>query len=43
MNKWAIRIFGLLMLLAFALLFLQMQKTLVKMQQERGVTTTQSK
>ena len=40
MNKWSLRIFAILMLLVFALLFAQLQKKLVEMQRERGVTTT---
>ena len=34
MNKWAVRIVGLLMLLLFALVFTQMHSTLRKMQQQ---------
>jgi len=35
MNKWAVRIAGLLMLLLFALVFAQMHSTLRKMQQQQ--------
>jgi hypothetical protein len=35
MNKWAMRIVGLLMLLLFALVFAQMHSTLRRMQQQQ--------
>jgi hypothetical protein len=35
MNKWAVRIIGLLMLLLFALVFAQMHSTLRKMQEQQ--------
>lgn len=35
MNKWAVRIAGLLMLLLFALVFMQMRSTLVRLQQRQ--------
>jgi hypothetical protein len=35
MNKWAVRIMALLMLLAFALVFAHLKATLVKIQQQR--------
>lgn len=35
MNKWAVRIVGLLMLLLFALVFAQMHSTLRKMQKQQ--------
>ena len=35
MNKWAVRIFGLLLLLIFALVFAQMRSTLVRLQQQQ--------
>ena len=35
MNKWAVRIVGLLMLLMFALVFAQLHSTLRKLQQEQ--------
>jgi Tfp pilus assembly protein PilX len=34
MNRWAARIIGLLMLLIFALMFVQMHKTLVMLQRQ---------
>jgi hypothetical protein len=39
MNKWAVRIAGLLMLLMFALVFAQMHSTLRKMQQRQEQQT----
>jgi hypothetical protein len=38
MNKWAVRIAGLLMLLLFALVFAQMHSTLKRMATQRGAT-----
>ena len=38
MNKWAVRIAGLLMLLLFALVFIQMRSTLVRLQQQQQQT-----
>lgn len=35
MNKWAVRIAGVLMLLLFALVFIQMRSTLVRLQQQQ--------
>ena len=35
MNKWAVRIVGLLMLLLFALVFAQLHSTLRKLQEEQ--------
>ena len=35
MNKWAVRIVGLVMLLLFALVFAQLRSTLVRMQQQQ--------
>jgi hypothetical protein len=40
MNRWAYRIVGLLMLLIFALMFMQMAKTLKSLQGERTGTST---
>lgn len=40
MNRWGARILGLVLLLIFGLVFLQMYKTLVKLQQQAGVTST---
>ena len=40
MNRWTFRIVGLLMLLVFLLLFMNLQKKLLELRQERGVTTT---
>lgn len=35
MNKWTVRVIGILMLLLFALVFAQMHSTLRKMQAQR--------
>lgn len=35
MNKWGVRIAGLLMLLLFALVFAQLRASLVKMQRQQ--------
>jgi len=35
MNKWAVRIVGLLMLLLFALVFAQLHSTLQKLKEEQ--------
>ena len=35
MNKWGVRIAGLLMLLLFALVFAQLRSSLVKLQQQQ--------
>jgi hypothetical protein len=35
MNRWGARILGLLLLLVFAMMFAQMYKTLVSMQQQQ--------
>lgn len=40
MNRWAARILGLILLLIFGLVFVQMYKTLVRLQEQQGVTTT---
>lgn len=39
MNKWTVRIVGLLMLLMFALVFMQMQSTLRRMQRQQQGNT----
>ena len=39
MNKWAVRIAGLLLLLMFALVFAQMHSTLRRMAAQRGGAT----
>ena len=36
MNKWAVRIFGILLLLVFLLLFANLQKQLVQLQRGRA-------
>jgi hypothetical protein len=36
MNRWAVRILGLLILLAFLLLFANLQRQLVQLQKARG-------
>ena len=38
MNKWAVRLIGLLMLLVFALVFAQLHSTLRRIQHDRGAT-----
>ena len=38
MNRWGMRILGLLLLLAFALLFLNLERQLVRLQQRGHVT-----
>jgi hypothetical protein len=35
MNRWAVRILAILMLLAFALMFAAMRSSLVKLQQQQ--------
>lgn len=43
MNRWAVRIFGLLLLLAFGLMFVHLERQLVKLQQRQpppATTTT---
>ena len=40
MNRWTVRIAGLLMLLIFLLLFMNLQKRLMELRQQQGVTTT---
>jgi hypothetical protein len=39
-NRWAARILGLILLLVFALVFVQMHSTLRKLQEQQGVTAT---
>lgn len=43
MNRWAARILGLILLLIFALVFVQMYKSLVKLQEQQGVTRSTSR
>ena len=40
MNRWSVRILGLVLLLVFLLLFMNLEKKLIEMRQERSVTTT---
>ena len=40
MNRWAVRIAGLLMLLIFLLLFMSLQKKLTELRQQQSVTAT---
>ena len=40
MNRWLIRFIGILLLLAFALLFMHLQRQLVKIQREQAPVTT---
>jgi hypothetical protein len=40
MNRWAVRIAALLLLLVFALVFAQMHRTLVRLQQEAAAGNT---
>ena len=42
MNKWALRITLLLMLLAFALVFAQLHRQLVMLQREQQHSTTRT-
>jgi hypothetical protein len=45
MNRWAVRILGLLLLLAFGLLFLHLERQLIKIREMRepaAATTTTS-
>lgn len=39
MNRWAARILGLVLLLVFAMMFVQMYKTLVALQRDVAPTT----
>lgn len=41
MSRWGVRILGLVMLLVFALVFLQMYKQLQQMQPKPAATQTQ--
>ena len=40
MNRWVIRILGILLIVAFALLILNLQKQLLMLQKEHQATTT---
>lgn len=40
MNRWAVRILGVVMLLVFALIFVQMYNQLQRMQQKAPATQT---
>jgi len=40
MNKWSVRVAGVIMLLFFLLMFAYLKKQLEQLQQDRGVTTT---
>ena len=40
MNRWAARIFGLLLLLLFGLVFVQMYRTLVMLQRQQQPAAT---
>ena len=40
MNRWGVRIAGLILLLFFALVFLQMYKQLATMQKNRAAATS---
>jgi hypothetical protein len=42
MNRWGLRILGLLMLLIFLLLMINLQKQLTEIARQRGVQTTPS-
>jgi hypothetical protein len=41
MNRWAVRLAALLLLLLFALVFAHMHRTLVRLQQDAAVGRTQ--
>jgi hypothetical protein len=36
MNRWAVRVIGIVLLLMLALVFMQMHRTLLRLQQERA-------
>ena len=40
MNRWAVRIVGILMLLVFLLLFMNLQKKLIELRRQQGTTAT---
>jgi hypothetical protein len=40
MNRWIVRMFGILLVLAFLMVFLQMYRTLVALQQQQAPVTT---
>jgi len=40
MNRWVVRIAGLLMLLLFLLLFMNLQQKLEQLRQQQGTTAT---
>lgn len=40
MNRWVVRFVGLLILLGFALLFMHLQRQLVRLQREQAPVTT---
>ena len=42
MNRWGVRIIGILIIIAFALLMLNLQKRLVTLQRERQTPATPS-
>lgn len=43
MNRWAARILGLILILIFTLVFVQMYRSLVKLQEQQGVTKSSSR
>lgn len=43
MNKWGLRIVGILFVLMLIMILMQMQRALIRMSEDRGVTTTTSR
>ena len=43
MNRWTARLLGVILLVVFSLMFAQMYKTLVRLQQQRAPATTTSR
>ena len=42
MNRWAARIIGIVLILIFLIVFVQMYKTLVRLQEQQGVIKSSS-
>ena len=42
MNRWAARILGVILILIFTLVFVQMYRTLVRLQEQQGATRSSS-
>jgi hypothetical protein len=43
MNRWAARLLGVILLVVFALMFAQIYRTLVRLQQQQAPATTPSR